>query len=195
MKYIKILVTLAILLPASTITRASLVTITPDDCTIGSCWTTEQQSALKISEVESLIGESDLVLLYKSEQSDSEGSIDSGLFASSYDTTFLNSPTDPADALMEYIGGASIDCFACYLLIKDGDHSPAQYIFDLSDLSYLSIAGGWDGVMDLFLDGFWPDKGAISHIAIYGVVPLPAAFWLFGTALIGFVGISRRRSV
>lgn len=27
------------------------------------------------------------------------------------------------------------------------------------------------------------------------VVPVPAAFWLFGTALIGFVGFSRRRSV
>ncbi|MEE8289405.1 MAG: PEP-CTERM sorting domain-containing protein [Nitrosomonadaceae bacterium] len=26
-------------------------------------------------------------------------------------------------------------------------------------------------------------------------VPLPTAFWLFGTALIGFVGVSRRRSV
>ena len=27
------------------------------------------------------------------------------------------------------------------------------------------------------------------------LVPVPAAFWLFGTALIGFVGISRRRKV
>ncbi len=27
------------------------------------------------------------------------------------------------------------------------------------------------------------------------VVPLSTAFWLFGTALIGFVGVSRRRSV
>ena len=27
------------------------------------------------------------------------------------------------------------------------------------------------------------------------VVPVPAAFWLFGTALIGFIGISRRTRV
>ncbi|MCP4333688.1 MAG: VPLPA-CTERM sorting domain-containing protein [Gammaproteobacteria bacterium] len=26
-------------------------------------------------------------------------------------------------------------------------------------------------------------------------VPIPAAIWLFGTVLIGFVGISRRRKV
>ena len=26
-------------------------------------------------------------------------------------------------------------------------------------------------------------------------VPIPAAFWLFGTALVGFVGMSRRRKV
>jgi len=26
-------------------------------------------------------------------------------------------------------------------------------------------------------------------------VPVPAAFWLFGTALIGFVGMARRRKV
>ena len=84
-------------------------------------------------------------------------------------------------------------------MVKDGKHSPAQYIYDLSDLSYLSISGPyeeeWDGIMDLFLDGFWPDGGAISHVAIYGVVPVPAAFWLFGTALVGFIGISRRRAV
>jgi hypothetical protein len=31
--------------------------------------------------------------------------------------------------------------------------------------------------------------------ATISTVPVPAAFWLFGTALIGFVGMSRRRKI
>jgi hypothetical protein len=39
--------------------------------------------------------------------------------------------------------------------------------------------------------------GAISSAPPVDIpaVPVPAAFWLFGTALIGFVGVSRRRKV
>jgi hypothetical protein len=35
----------------------------------------------------------------------------------------------------------------------------------------------------------------ISTNSTIPAVPVPAAFWLFGTALIGFIGISRRRKV
>lgn len=198
MNYIRIIAAVAILLFASTAARAALVTITPDDCINGSdgsdgCWTTDTTSALDANDIEGMVGVTDLVLLYKAEVEGSE----SGLYASSYDTTFSNSAADPEDALIDYIGGDLIACDSCYLVIKDGIHSPAQYIFDLSDLSYLSLGGEWDGV-SLFIDGFWSEGGTISHIAIFGTiseVPLPAAFWLFGTALIGFVGISRRRSI
>ena len=38
-------------------------------------------------------------------------------------------------------------------------------------------------------DGYFVDNFSISP------VPVPAAFWLFGTALIGFVGYSRRRKI
>ena len=37
--------------------------------------------------------------------------------------------------------------------------------------------------------GFTKDPGS------FPAVPVPAAFWLFGTALVGFVGISRRRKI
>ncbi len=37
-------------------------------------------------------------------------------------------------------------------------------------------------------------SGAIDNLT-YNVVPVPAAIWLFGTALIGFIGFSRRTSV
>jgi hypothetical protein len=49
--------------------------------------------------------------------------------------------------------------------------------------------------------GLWstPDGKNLSHITFYdskpSLVPVPAAFWLFGTALIGFIGISRRTNV
>ena len=36
-------------------------------------------------------------------------------------------------------------------------------------------------------------KFATSHISVYGVVPVPAAVWLFGSGLLGLVGIARRK--
>jgi len=36
-------------------------------------------------------------------------------------------------------------------------------------------------------------NAATSHVSAYGVVPVPAAAWLFGSGLLGLVGISRRR--
>ena len=37
-------------------------------------------------------------------------------------------------------------------------------------------------------------KATTSHISAYGVVPVPAAVWLFGSGLLGLVGLARRRS-
>ena len=207
MSKIKYTAALMVLLFASTTTWAATVNITPisylDDCWEISCWTytgENNNAALDAYDVEMIVGETDnLVLFYKSDQEGDSGlGNDSGLFADSYDTTFSNSSSDPEDALIDYISGLVIDTcgtLSCYLVVKDGDADPGNYIFDLSDLSYAGLEGAWDGIMDIFLEGFWPNDGAISNIAIYGVVPLPAAFWLFGTALIGFIGISRRTAV
>jgi hypothetical protein len=41
--------------------------------------------------------------------------------------------------------------------------------------------------------GFGGDDLYFTQIA--SPIPLPAAAWLFGTALIGFVGYSRRRKI
>lgn len=49
------------------------------------------------------------------------------------------------------------------------------------------------GTVTINLDGRTEDY---SNWTEYGaVVPVPAAFWLFGTALVGFIGISRRTKV
>jgi len=35
---------------------------------------------------------------------------------------------------------------------------------------------------------------ATSHVTGYGVVPVPAAVWLFVTGLLGLVGVARKRA-
>jgi len=144
-----------------------------------------------------------LSLLYKDDNDTGENG--SAPFAESYETEYFNSPTDPEDVTISWDGGSdpTISCPECFLYVKDGKQDPNVYIFNLGTLEDLAI---WDGAESLVLTNFWsclPDEanpcgqGAISHVAIYGVspIPVPAAFWLFGTALIGFVGFSRRTKV
>jgi hypothetical protein len=117
------------------------------------------------------------------------GAADVGTFAASYQTTFSNTPTDPADALIEYVGGPVLNN-ATHLLVKDGNQTPAWYLF--------WIAGAWNGLESISLMNFWPSNGAISHVTIYGggstSVPEPAVLSLFGIALIAFGLVRRRRA-
>lgn len=50
-----------------------------------------------------------------------------------------------------------------YLIVKDGNHSPAAYIFNL-------MALGWQTGESIQLTNFWkdPDQGSISHVEILG---------------------------
>jgi hypothetical protein len=82
-----------------------------------------------------------------------------GSLASSYTTAFSNTPSDPSDATITYVGtpGAITDP-ADYLLVKDGNQTPAWYLFDLT---------GWNGEDTIQMSGFWPNQGAISHVTLY----------------------------
>jgi hypothetical protein len=120
-------------------------------------WSGPETSQATIDAViAAILAPSSSVELYKQNVGDAT---DSGSLAGSYTTTFTNEPDDPADALIDYIGGPFLSSASKFLLVKDGNNDPGWYLFDISV---------WNGTDDLVLTGFWPGKGAISHVALYG---------------------------
>tara|TARA_R110002073_G_scaffold44428_1_gene123094 strand:+ start:275 stop:868 length:594 start_codon:yes stop_codon:yes gene_type:complete len=141
-----------------------------------------------------LTNDGSLVLRYKSDEDGDSTGTDSGSFASNYNTTFSNPVGDPGNALIEYVSGASITCPDCYLAIKDGNQDPSYYFYNLS---------AWDGIMDLDLQDFWPQQGAISHVSIWGRdgggdpsdIPEPVSLLLLSAGLMSLAFIRRRSLV
>jgi len=117
---------------------------------------------------------------------------DTGAFAANYTTTYSNSAGDPSDALIHWVGGAFINTNPLYLLVKDGDQSPAWYLFKIT----VGGAGNWDGKADIDLQDFWPQQGAISHIAFYqGTANVPdggSMSLLLGMGLVGIAAVRRK---
>lgn len=130
------------------------------------------------------VNDGSLSLLYKG----AVGNPDEGTFAASYVTTFSNTAANPSNALIDYIAGPSITCPDCYLAIKDGNHAPTYYFYDLAS---------WNGTEDIVLRNFWPQKGAISHVSIWGKsstnVPEPGIVLLLGIGLLGLLFTTRRQ--
>ena len=185
---------LLLLVTAGFCTTGQALTITPADCTPANLCLTSNDNGSADDVVFPVLSGMDL--LYKFETGIvGETPSPTALLADSYDTVdiVMEGPDDYLGATVRYVGGDFVDCaFPCYLTVKDGRvGTPARYLFDLAVF-------GWDGMEDLVLANFWPGQGSLSNFAIYGnssPIPVPAAFWLFGTALIGFIGLSRRMSL
>ena len=159
---------------------------------LGTCTTCDPDTAVytmngpsnnNAADIMAITGFTNTILLYK----DNVGGSEEGSFQGSYETVFSNTNSDPSNADLTYGGGPLITT-AQWLEVKDGNQMPSTYLFDIS---------GWDGKMLIDMNNFWPNQGAISHVTIWGitVIPLPAAFPLFGTGLglLAFLGWRRRR--
>ena len=178
----KSLMAIVFLVAGSQAQAAVVLTLGPGDAVDSG---NETSTSVIDAYVESTYGVTEV---YKSDVSGTSGTgSDSGSFASSYNTTFSNSASDPMDALIEYVSGPTIDCPTCYLLVKDGNQKPAWYLLSLGD---------WDGEMSIDLQDFLPNQGAISHVTIYrgdGEVPVPAPLVVMAIGLVGMLGMRRMK--
>jgi hypothetical protein len=141
---------------------ASALTITPSSGVLNtSRWSGPETSQSAINTVIApIIGSA--TELYKQDVGQPEAALP---LASSYQTTFSNTPSDPSDAKIVYTGGQTVGSPA-FALVKDGNQNPGWYLFNLTLL-------GWNGTADLEFQGFWPNQGAISHISLYGTPETP----------------------
>ncbi len=118
--------------------------------------------------------------------------------------------TDEGDILSIDISGTGVDQILGITFNPGGVHGPADASFLAMNVDY-SLDGGSNWLTSTFggLGGVLASLTGIStldlresanggkefYVATLTTVPVPAAFWLFGTALLGFISLSRRVKV
>lgn len=195
MKLLKVAIASAVMVAGVALTpNAQAILITPATPNVNGTNSGEGKTdPLNASQVEDILGlaSGTLTEAYKSDEDGDSVGTDSGDFAASYRTSFSNPVGDPANATIRYDGSPDpfISGSTIWLAVKDGNHAPWFYLFDIS---------GWDGTEIIELVGFWPSRGAISHVSIFtGGSSVPDAgttLVLMGAGLLAVAGIGRRNA-
>ena len=102
--------------------------------------------------------------------------------------------------LWDYSTGVNIDLVMVWDVIDNGDGTTSYYTIDNAGF----VRGGQvlpdgynllDGVRgNSMADGPFPGANIFFDFSV-ATVPIPAAVWLFGSGLLGLVGIARRKKV
>ena len=153
--------------------------------TMGNCGITELEAALGFTIDESLIMGS---------KTDSDGDPITSWSQDEFGlgTLTVTSPTgDKGTSGTWELAGSTAPLF----FVVKYDTAYDLYTYMGGDVSPFSDS--WDGanrgtIGTLCTDGI-NCKAATSHLSVYGVVPVPAAVWLFGSGLLGLVGVARRK--
>lgn len=136
-----------------------------------------------------------LDLVYKQDFGGGESGNGAPYYSTSFDPQL--SPGDgPSAGAVTWGGSMKISCPSCYLVVKDGNNIPKQYVFDIST---------WNGTDAINFSGFWANtNGAISNIAIWNnadggggggsLVPEPETYAMLLAGL-GLVGFAARRKL
>lgn len=180
--------------------QAHALTITPSSTPV--YLETSQTSALNAVDVKAIavanFGFSSLGtlgLVYKQDFGSSESGNAQSYYTTSFDPENYSGDGPSAGAIIQG-GSMNIECPSCYLVVKDGNNSPKQYVFDIS---------GWNGTDAINFSGFWANtNGAISHVAIFNnaasgggsiaAIPEPETYAMLLAGL-GLVGFAARRKL
>jgi PEP-CTERM motif len=163
-------------------------------------WERNDNRNLNAGDVSGIVGIT-LTSRYKSDVSGSSGvGSDSGTFAASYNTAFSNTNSQPSNFDISWVNATPFINFTkVFLLVKDGNQNPNQYIFEISNP--LGNLSAWNGKVTIQGQGFWPAQGSISHVEIFSndvsgpggggtTIPEPTSLAIFATGL--FCLVSRR---
>ena len=94
----------------------------------------------------------------------------------------------PADPIVEILGNAIEIDVSAFSLPGDWAQVITPFIVE-ADIGNLA-AGEYQATAYLHIDGMLIESGATS----FSVVPVPAAVWLFGSGLLGLIGVAKRKS-
>ncbi|MEN8108325.1 MAG: VPLPA-CTERM sorting domain-containing protein [Pseudomonadota bacterium] len=129
-------------------------------------------------------------------------------------TNFTNTVLTPSNSeiLLQGIGGSVVATMDELIITQPGLNSSDDFIFavkeDFAEVSIIIVwqfqGGDGSSAQEIITNSpnasFDPfDQGTLTYIpdplivSLPAIIPLPAAIWLFGSGLLGLIGISRRK--